>query len=53
MKERNQTENDLEVERVDTKLRLDDGLQNCPLTSDDVPEKQGLYALQPSPVCLQ
>jgi len=51
--ERNKTENDLEAARVDVKLCLDDELQNHPLTFDDKPEKQGLYSLQPNPICLQ
>jgi hypothetical protein len=39
MKERDQVENDLEVEWVDTELCLNNELQNRPPTIDDMLEK--------------
>jgi hypothetical protein len=39
MKERYKAENDLEAEWVDTKLYLNNGMQNRLLATDDAPEK--------------
>jgi hypothetical protein len=52
MKERYQVENDLEVEWVDTKLYLNNGLWNFPLVVDDALEKQGLDSLHLGPIYL-
>lgn len=53
MKERNQAKNEFEVDKVDSKLSLTDGLLNHLFTSDDTPKKQYLYFVQPNPTCLQ
>jgi hypothetical protein len=52
MKERDQAENNLKAQWVDTKLCLNNWLQNCPLAVDDALEKYGLDSLHTGPVCL-
>ena len=45
MKEGDQAKNGLESKGVNTKLCLNNGMQNDSLASDDVPKKQGLDSL--------
>ena len=45
MKEGDRAKNDFESKGVDTKLCLNNGMQNGALASDDAPEKQGLDSL--------
>jgi hypothetical protein len=52
MKERDQAENDLEAEWVDTELCLNNWMQNRPLAVDDAPEKYGLDSLYTGLICL-
>jgi hypothetical protein len=52
MNQGDKAKDNLEAERVDIELCLYNGLWNCMLASDDVPEKQGLDSLQLSPICL-
>lgn len=52
MKERDQAEDDLKAEGVDTELYLNNGLRDNMLTSDDAPKKQGLNSLCLCPTCL-
>lgn len=47
MKQKDKYKNDLEAQRMDPKLHLNDRLRNCPFAMDDA-LKKGLDALHPS-----
>ena len=50
MNEGDEAKDNLEVEWLDTKLCLYNGLWDCTFAFDDALEKQGLDSLQPSPI---